>query len=112
MIGGLLFGVPMLGVTFLMPEPFRTVFLMLSGAILYSPMGVTVTYAQEMAPEHKALVSAFMLGVVWFIGSMIAIGVGALGDVWSILTVLPIAIVIIGGTGVVISFGLPKENKA
>ncbi len=112
MIGGLLFGIPVLGVTFMVSEPLQTIFLMLAGAILYSPMGASVTYAQEVAPEHKALVSAMMLGVVWFLGSLIAISVGALGDVWSILTVMPVAIVATGSIGVVLSFGLPKENRA
>lgn len=111
MIGGVFIGTPVLGMSFLMPVPLDTIFLMLSGAILYSSMGVSVTYAQEVAPENKALVSAFMLGVVWFVGSMIVIGVGALGDIWGILSVLPVAIVIIGGLGAVISFWLPKLDK-
>jgi len=112
MIGGLLLGTPLLGVTFLMPEPYRTVFLMISGAVLYSPMGVSVTYAQEVAPENKALVSGFMMGVVWFFGSMIAIGVGALGDVFGIIPVLPAATVVVGGIGAVISFALPALDRA
>lgn len=111
MIGGILLGTPVLGMTFLMPAPLDTVFLMLAGAILYSAMGVSVAYAQEVAPEHRALVSAFMLGVVWFVGSLIVIGVGALGDIWGILTVLPLAIVIAGGLGAVISFWLPKLDN-
>ena len=95
----------------MMPAPLDTIFLMLSGAILYSSMGVSVAYAQEVAPENRALVSSLMLGVVWFVGSMIAIGVGALGDIWGILTVLPITIVVFGGLGAVISFWLPKLDK-
>ncbi|MBT3821841.1 MAG: MFS transporter [Nitrospinaceae bacterium] len=111
MIVATLLGTPVLGVTFLMPAPLDTIFLMLSGAILYSSMGVSVAYAQEVAPENRALVSSLMLGVVWFVGSMIAIGVGALGDIWGILTVLPITIVVFGGLGAVISFWLPKLDK-
>jgi FSR family fosmidomycin resistance protein-like MFS transporter len=111
MIAGILIGTPVLGVTFLMPEPLDTVFLMLSGAILYSPMGVSIAYAQEVAPDNRALVSAFMLGVVWFVSSMVVIGVGALSDPWGILTVLPLALVISGVLGTVIAFWLPKLDK-
>ena len=108
MIGGMVLGTPVLGLTFYVPDPMQTVLLMLSGALLYAPMGVSVTYAQEVASEHKALVSSFMLGVVWFIASMIIIGVGALGDVYGILVVMPAACLIVGGLGAALSFGLPR----
>ena len=82
--------------------------MMASGAVLYAPMGGSGTYAQEVAPEHKALVSSFMLGVVWFFGSIFSIGVGALGDQIGLLTALPAACVVVGGLGMVLAFGLPR----
>ncbi|MEE9240323.1 MAG: MFS transporter [bacterium] len=108
MIGGLLIGTPVLGASFLTEGLAQTALLMAAGAVLYAPMGVSVTYAQEVAPEHKALVSSFMLGVVWFFGSIFSIGVGALGDQIGLLTALPAACVVVGGLGMVLAFGLPR----
>ncbi|MFP6890237.1 MAG: hypothetical protein VCF07_10925 [Nitrospinota bacterium] len=51
-----------------------------------------------------------MMGVVWFFGSMI--GVGALGDIFGILSVLPAATVVVGGIGAVLSFSLPGLDRA
>lgn len=108
MIGGLLFGTPVLALSFLSSGLLQIIFLMMAGAILYGPMGVSVTYAQEVAPEHKALVSSFMLGVVWFFGTIILIGIGGLGDLFEIVIVLPITCVVVGIIGTVLAFGLPK----
>lgn len=137
MIGGMLIGTPVLGASFLaeeilpialmigkligMPEPgasfltegiIQTALLMASGAILYAPMGVSVTYAQEVSPDHKALVSSFMLGVVWFFASMSTIGVGALSDLIGLSTVLPLICVAVGGIGAILAFGLPRITHA
>ncbi len=112
MIGGLLIGTPIIGIAFMMDGILQILFLMLAGAVFYGPMGVSVTYAQEAAPEHKALVSGFMLGVVWFFSSMIIIGVGALSDIFGLLTVLPLICVILGGAGAAIAFTLPQLDSA
>ncbi len=111
MIVGMLFGTPVLGASFLAEGMWQTVLLMMSGAILYAPMGVSVTYAQEVSPDHKALVSSFMLGVVWFFSSIIIIGVGALSDLIGLLTVLPLTCVIVGAAGSVFAFVLPRIDS-
>ncbi len=108
MIGGLLIGTPVLGASFMAAGVMQVALLMMAGAILYAPMGVSVTYAQEAAPEHKALVSGFMLGVVWFFASMIIIGVGALSDLIGLSKVLPLTCVIVGGIGAILAFALPR----
>ncbi len=112
MIGGMLIGTPVLGASFLVGGILQTALLMASGAILYAPMGVSVTYAQEVSPEHKALVSSFMLGVVWFFASMSTIGVGALSDLIGLSTVLPLTCAAVGGIGAILAFGLPRIRHA
>lgn len=103
-------GTPALGLVFLFDEPWRTVFVMLSGAAFYAQMGVSVTYAQEIAPEHAALVSSFMLGVVWFVASIGMIAVGGLADYIGVETALPLVCMAFGVVGSFISLGLPKET--
>ncbi len=107
-IGALLLGTPTLAVAFMVGEPLRTLFLMASGAAYYSQMGVSVTYAQEIAPAHAALVSGFMLGVMWFVASVSMIGVGALADLVGLATALPVFCLSVGGAGLLLSFGLPR----
>lgn len=111
MIGGLLLGTPVLGLSFLVEGIQQILFLMLAGAIFYGPMGVSVTYAQEVAPEHRALVSAFMLGVVWFFGSATLVGVGVLADGIGIARALPATCVTLGFVGTLLAFGLPRIGK-
>ncbi len=103
-------GTPALGLVFLFDEPWRTIFVMLSGAAFYAQMGVSVTYAQEIAPEHAALVSSFMLGVVWFVASIGMIAVGGLADYIGVETALPLVCMAFGVVGSFISLGLPKET--
>ncbi len=103
-------GTPALGLVFLFDEPWRTIFVMLSGAAFYAQMGVSVTYAQEIAPEHAALVSSFMLGVVWFVASIGMIAVGGLADYIGVETALPLVCMAFGIVGSFISFGLPRET--
>ena len=102
-------GTPALGMAFLFDEPFRTLFVALSGAAFYAQMGVSVTYAQEIAPEHAALVSSFMLGVVWFAASIGMIAVGGLADSIGVETALPVVCMAFGLVGSLLSFGLPRE---
>ena len=102
-------GTPALGMAFLFDEPFRTLFVTLSGAAFYAQMGVSVTYAQEIAPEHAALVSSFMLGVVWFAASIGMIAVGGLADSIGVETALPVVCMAFGLVGSLLSFGLPRE---
>lgn len=101
-------GTPLIVLGFLLPDPYRTAVFMAAGASFYASMGVSVTYAQEIAPAHAALVSSFMLGVMWFAagGSMVA--VGALADAFSLAATLPVYCAAVGGTGLALSFGLPK----
>ncbi len=103
-------GTPALGMAFLLDEPLRTVFVMLSGAAFYAQMGVSVTYAQELAPAHAALASSFMLGVVWFVASVGMIAVGGLADYIGVARALPIVCMVFGLVGSLISLGLPKET--
>ena len=103
-------GTPALGMAFLFDEPLRTVFVMLSGAAFYSQMGVSVTYAQEIAPGHAGLVSSFMLGVVWFVASIGMIAVGGLADYIGVEQALPIVCMAFGVVGSFLSLGLPKET--
>ncbi len=109
-IGAICAGTPALGMAFLLDEPFRTVFVILSGAAFYAQMGVSVTYAQEIAPEHAALVSSFMLGVVWFVASIGMIAVGGLADYVGVETALPVVCMAFGVVGSLLSLGLPKET--
>jgi FSR family fosmidomycin resistance protein-like MFS transporter len=111
MIVGMLIGTPVLGASFLVGGISQIALLMASGAILYAPMGVSVTYAQEVSPDHKALVSSFMLGVVWFFASIIVIGVGALSDLIGLSTVLPLTCVAVGGIGAILAFALPRSKS-
>ena len=104
-------GTPALGMAFLFDEPFRTLFVALSGAAFYAQMGVSVTYAQEIAPEHAALVSSFMLGVVWFAASIGMIAVGGLADSIGVETALPVVCMAFGLVGSHLSFGLPRETE-
>ncbi len=104
-------GTPALGMAFLFDEPFRTLFVALSGAAFYAQMGVSVTYAQEIAPEHAALVSSFMLGVVWFAASIGMIAVGGLADFIGVETALPVICMAFGLVGSLLSFGLPRETE-
>lgn len=104
-------GTPALGMAFLFDEPFRTLFVALSGAAFYAQMGVSVTYAQEIAPEHAALVSSFMLGVVWFAASIGMIAVGGLADFIGVETALPVVCMAFGLVGSLLSFGLPRETE-
>ena len=103
-------GTPALGMVFLFDEPFRTLFVALSGAAFYAQMGVSVTYAQEIAPEHAALVSSFMLGVVWFAASIGMIAVGGLADSIGVETALPVVCMAFGLVGSLLAFGLPRET--
>ena len=103
-------GTPALGMAFLFDEPLRTIFVMLSGAAFYSQMGVSVTYAQEIAPGHAGLVSSFMLGVVWFVASIGMIAVGGLADYIGVEQALPIVCMAFGVVGSFLSLGLPKET--
>lgn len=103
-------GTPALGVAFLVDDPLRTAFVMLSGAAFYAQMGVSVTYAQEIAPEHAALVSSFMLGVVWFVASIGMIAVGGLADYIGVERALPAVCMAFGVAGSLLSFGLPRET--
>tara|TARA_Y100000588_G_scaffold323195_1_gene355645 strand:- start:3175 stop:4368 length:1194 start_codon:yes stop_codon:yes gene_type:complete len=108
----LLIGTPCLGISLYSDDFFiRLLFLILSGAAFYSQMGVSVTYAQEMIPEHAALASSFMLGVVWFCSSMTMPLIGVIADYFGILTVMPFTCIFFGTLGLLLALRLPKlEN--
>tara|TARA_A100001037_G_scaffold110751_1_gene101022 strand:+ start:30251 stop:31444 length:1194 start_codon:yes stop_codon:yes gene_type:complete len=108
----LLIGTPCLGISLYSDDFFvRLLFLILSGAAFYSQMGVSVTYAQEMIPEHAALASSFMLGVVWFCSSMTMPFIGVIADYFGILTVMPFTCIFFGTLGLLLALRLPKlEN--
>ena len=108
----LLIGTPCLGISLYSNDTFiRLLFLILSGAAFYSQMGVSVTYAQEMIPEHAALASSFMLGVVWFCSSMTMPLIGVIADYFGILIVMPITCIFFGTFGLLLALRLPKlEN--
>ena len=110
-LGGMLASLPALALMFLFPEPWQTVFLILSGAALYAPMGVSVTYAQELLPEHAALVTGFMLGVLWFVSSMFMVAVGALADLAGLAVAFPAVCLIMGAASAALSFGLPRLDE-
>ena len=108
----LLIGTPCLGISLFFDDLFiRLLFLILSGAAFYSQMGVSVTYAQEMIPEHAALASSFMLGVVWFCSSMTMPLIGVLADYFGILIVMPITCITFGTLGLLLALKLPKLNN-
>jgi FSR family fosmidomycin resistance protein-like MFS transporter len=104
----LFLGTPLFVLGFLLPDPYRTLLFMAAGASFYASMGVSVTYAQEIAPAHAALVSSFMLGVMWFVASGSMVVVGALSDAFGLAATLPLYCAAVGGLGLALSFGLPK----
>ncbi|MEK6710333.1 MAG: MFS transporter [Nitrospinota bacterium] len=107
-IASLVVGTPLIVLGFLLPDPYRTAALMAAGAAFYAQMGVSVTYAQEIAPAHAALVSSFMLGVMWFAASGSMVVVGALADAFGLAATLPVYCAVVGGVGLALSFGLPR----
>ena len=109
-IAAICLGTPALGMAFLFDDPWRTLFVTLSGAAFYAQMGVSVTYAQEIAPRHAALVSSFMLGVVWFAASVGMIAVGGLADHIGVERALPAVCMAFGAAGSLLSLRLPRET--
>ncbi|MFL2931677.1 MAG: MFS transporter [bacterium] len=111
-IFSLLIGTPCIGISLYSDDIFfRLLFLILAGAAFYSQMGVSVTYAQEIIPEHAALASSFMLGVVWFCSSLTMPLIGVIADHFGILIVMPVSCLIFGTLGLLLALRLPKlEN--
>lgn len=107
-VGGMLASLPPLALMFIFPEPLQTVFLILAGAALYAPMGVSVTYAQELLPEHAALVTGFMLGVLWFVASICMVAVGGFADLVGLAIAFPVVCLVMAGVSVALSFALPR----
>ncbi|MED5579533.1 MAG: MFS transporter [Nitrospinota bacterium] len=110
-IFSLLIGTPCLGISLYFDDLYiRLFFLIMAGAAFYSQMGVSVTYAQELIPEHAALASSFMLGVVWFCSSMTMPLIGVFADYFGILTVMPFTCMMFGFFGFLLSVRLPKTK--
>lgn len=107
-IASIMLGTPLIVLAFFLPDPLRTLAFMGAGAAFYGSMGVSVTYAQEIAPAHAALVSSFMLGAMWFVASGSMVAVGALSDAFGLAAALPVYCAAVGGIGTILSFGLPR----
>jgi FSR family fosmidomycin resistance protein-like MFS transporter len=104
--------VPFLALFFLGHGVASMAGLGLSGLILLFTIPVNVVMAQELAPQHAAMVSSLMQGFAWGIAGMIFIPlIGFLSDRFSMqitmssLTIFPLI-------GFFLTLALPKNEKS
>jgi FSR family fosmidomycin resistance protein-like MFS transporter len=60
--------------------PLALLFLSLGAVAMYSSLSINVSLGQQLLPQRAGTISALMMGFSWGLGSLAAIGVGALAD--------------------------------
>jgi FSR family fosmidomycin resistance protein-like MFS transporter len=86
--------------------------LALSGLILLFTIPVNVVMAQDLAPQHAAMVSSLMQGFAWGLAGMIFIPlIGFLSDRFSMQTTMS-SLTIFPLIGFFLTLALPKNEKS
>jgi FSR family fosmidomycin resistance protein-like MFS transporter len=81
----------------------------LAGFFAMATLPLGVTFAQELAPKGKSMVSSLMMGLAFGTGGMMAPLAGKMADIYSIQTILACLAIIPLGTLALIS-RLPERN--
>jgi len=79
-VGALLMTIPFLYLFLLTDGLVSMIFLGLGGMLLLASNPVSVTFAQELFPEHRGVVSGLVMGFAWGVGALLIMLVGWLGD--------------------------------
>ena len=80
-VGALLSAIPFLYLFLITDGVLSMVLLALGGMLLLASNPVSVTFAQELFPQHRGMVSGLVMGFAWGVGSLLITLVGYLGDV-------------------------------
>ncbi len=101
-VAALLGAVPSLYLFLITDGPLSMAFLALGGMLLLASNPVSVTFAQELFPEHRGVVSGLVMGFAWGVGALLITVVGYMGDRLGLETAL----------GMVTAFLLPAALVA
>jgi MFS transporter, FSR family, fosmidomycin resistance protein len=89
-VGSLMLATPLFLAYFSTQGTLSLIFLALAGAALQSSFSVTVIAAQEIIPNNKALAAGITMGFAGGIGSLVAILMGRVGDIWGLHTAVTV----------------------
>ncbi|MBC7097862.1 MFS transporter [Candidatus Bipolaricaulota bacterium] len=110
-VGALLMTIPFLYLFLLTDGLVSMIFLGLGGMLLLASNPVSVTFAQELFPEHRGVVSGLVMGFAWGVGALLITALGWLGDRLGLETALGIATgVLVPAAG--IAAGLREPNPS
>ena len=84
--------------------------LVVAGMSLFASQPVATVLAQELAPDHMALASGVMMGMVWGIGALFVTPIGMLGDFFGLNASMYALAVLSALTGLA-SFFLPEFRQ-
>ncbi|HIP99635.1 TPA: MFS transporter [Candidatus Bipolaricaulota bacterium] len=79
-VGALLCSIPFLYLFLATNGVPSMILLAMGGMLLLASNPVSVTFAQELFPEHRGMVSGLVMGFAWGVGSLLLTLVGYLGD--------------------------------
>lgn len=79
-MGALLIAIPFLYLFLLTDGLVSMASLAMGGMLLLASNPVSVTFAQELFPEHRGMVSGLVMGFAWGVGALLITLVGWLGD--------------------------------